>query len=66
MMEAEEGGGILEGEQRRKAEERDIKMPSKGVSSFSGAWGRNRRQWKVRKRQALWMILIRERVAHSS
>lgn len=60
------GDSVLEGEQRRKAEERDIKMSSKGVSSFSGAWGRNRLQWKVYKRHALWMTLIKERVAHSS
>lgn len=48
MMEAEGGGdGAQEGEQRRKAEERDIKMSSNGVSSFSSAWGKLQLQWKA-------------------
>lgn len=51
MMEAEVclGGedGAWEGEQRRMAEERDIKMSGNGVSSFSSAWGKLQLQWEA-------------------
>lgn len=41
------GDGAQEGEQRRKAEERDIKMSSDGVSSFLSTWGKLQLQWKA-------------------
>lgn len=41
------GNGAREGEQRRKAEERDIEMSSNGVSSFLSAWGKLQLQWKA-------------------
>lgn len=48
MMEAEGGGWCSEGERRREAEERDIKMSSNGVSSLS-AWGKLQLQREAAK-----------------